>query len=84
MVKFVSPSPRPSMASLVLMADGQRYLTCVRYVGAIEYTLQPVCVLEQFLSEYRKTNTEITLANHSRPKQRNEPIIIRSNYMYPA
>ena len=44
-----------------------------------------ICPIERFLSECRKTKTkEITLANHNRRKQRDEPIIIRSRFMYPA
>ena len=41
--------------------------------------------IEQFSIACRKTKTKvITLANHNRRKQRNEPIRIRIKFMYPA
>ena len=41
--------------------------------------------IEWFSIECRKTKTKvITLANHSRHKQHNEPIRIQSKYMHPA
>ena len=42
-----------------------------------------LCLLERFSIECRKTNTKvITSTNHSKCKQRNEPIQIRSNSRY--
>ena len=46
------------------------------------FTSLRIATIERFSIECRKTETKvITLANHNRCKQHNEPIRIRSKYM---
>ena len=67
--------------------DQDKVQTQLKYTGVLETTrirrqVRHLLGIERFPIECRKTKTKvITLANHNRCKQHNEPIRIPSKYM---